>query len=98
MTGNVEDTAHMTQEKVVAKKRTGSGKTRGGSEKSADSRLPILPTMFLNGKYMRVYGNVRETRHGLHVPLAHGFGCRQAADYTRLRTSLLIFLSYSLHL
>jgi hypothetical protein len=38
MAGNVEDTAHMTQEKVVAKKRAGSGKTRGGSGKSADSR------------------------------------------------------------
>jgi hypothetical protein len=38
MTGNVEDTAQMTQEKVVPKKRAGSGKTRGGGGKSVDSR------------------------------------------------------------
>jgi hypothetical protein len=38
MVGNVDDTAHMTQEKVVPKKRAGSGKTRGGGGKSVDSR------------------------------------------------------------
>jgi hypothetical protein len=38
MAGNVDDTAHMTQEKVVPKKRAGSGKTRGGGRKSVDSR------------------------------------------------------------
>jgi hypothetical protein len=38
MAGNVEDTAQKTYEKVVAKKRAGSGKTRGGGGKSADSR------------------------------------------------------------
>jgi hypothetical protein len=38
MAGNVDDTAHMTQEKVVPKKWAGSGKTRGGGGKSVDSR------------------------------------------------------------
>jgi hypothetical protein len=38
MAGNVEDTVQKTQEKVVVKKRAGSGKTRGGGGKSADSR------------------------------------------------------------
>jgi hypothetical protein len=38
MARNVEDTAQKTQEKVVAKKRAGSGKTHGGGGKSADSR------------------------------------------------------------
>jgi hypothetical protein len=38
MVGNVDDTAHMTQEKVVPKKRAGSSKTRGGGGKSVDSR------------------------------------------------------------
>jgi hypothetical protein len=37
MAGNVEDTAHTTQEKTVSKKQAGSGKTRGGGGKSADS-------------------------------------------------------------
>jgi hypothetical protein len=37
MAGNVEDTAHMTQEKVVPKKWASSGKTRGSSGKSVDS-------------------------------------------------------------
>jgi hypothetical protein len=38
MAGNVDDTAHTTQEKAVPKKRAGSGKTRGGGGKSVDSR------------------------------------------------------------
>jgi hypothetical protein len=38
MAGNVEDTAHTTQEKAVSKKRGGSGKTHDGGRKSADSR------------------------------------------------------------
>jgi hypothetical protein len=38
MAGNVEDTAHTTQEKVVPKKRAGSGKTHGGGGKFVDSR------------------------------------------------------------
>jgi hypothetical protein len=38
MAGNVEDTAHTTQEKAVSKKWVGSGKTRGGGRKSANSR------------------------------------------------------------
>jgi hypothetical protein len=38
MAGNVNDTAHTTQEKVIPKKRAGSGKTRGGGGKSVDSR------------------------------------------------------------
>jgi hypothetical protein len=37
MAGDVEDTARTTQEKVIPKKRAGSGKTRGGGEKSTDS-------------------------------------------------------------
>jgi hypothetical protein len=37
MAGNLDDTAHMTQEKVVPKKRAGSCKTRGGGRKSVDS-------------------------------------------------------------
>jgi hypothetical protein len=38
MAGNVDDTARTTQEKVIPKKRVGSGKTRGGGGKSVDSR------------------------------------------------------------
>jgi hypothetical protein len=38
MAGNVEDTAHTTQEKAVSKKRADSGRTRGGGGKSADTR------------------------------------------------------------
>jgi hypothetical protein len=38
MAGNVDDTAHTTQEKAVPKKWAGSGKTRGGGGKSVDSR------------------------------------------------------------
>jgi hypothetical protein len=38
MAGNVEDTAHTTQERAVPKKRASSGRTRGGGGKSADSR------------------------------------------------------------
>jgi hypothetical protein len=38
MAGNVDDTAHTTQEKAVPKKQAGSGKTCGGGGKSADSR------------------------------------------------------------
>jgi hypothetical protein len=38
MAGNVEDTAHTTQEKATSKKWAGSGKARGGGGKSADSR------------------------------------------------------------
>jgi hypothetical protein len=37
MTGNVDDTAHMTQEKVIPKKQASSGRTRGGGGKSVDS-------------------------------------------------------------
>jgi hypothetical protein len=38
MAGNVDDTAHTTQEKAVSKKQASSGKTRGGGRKSVDSR------------------------------------------------------------
>jgi hypothetical protein len=38
MAGNVDDTARTTQEKVIPKKRVGSGRTRGGGGKSVDSR------------------------------------------------------------
>jgi hypothetical protein len=38
MAGNVDDMARMTQEKVIPKKRVGSGKTHGGGGKSVDSR------------------------------------------------------------
>jgi hypothetical protein len=38
MAGNVEDTANMSQEKTVSKKRAGCGKTRSGGGKSTNSR------------------------------------------------------------
>jgi hypothetical protein len=38
MVGNVDDTARTTKEKVIPKKRGGSGKPRGGGGKSTDSR------------------------------------------------------------
>jgi hypothetical protein len=37
MAGNVEDTAHTTQEKAVSKKWGDSGRTHRGGGKSADS-------------------------------------------------------------
>jgi hypothetical protein len=36
--GNVDDTVHTTQDKVIPKKRASSGKTRGCGGKSVDSR------------------------------------------------------------
>jgi hypothetical protein len=38
MAGDADDTARTTKEKVIPKKRVGSGKPRGGGGKSTDSR------------------------------------------------------------
>jgi hypothetical protein len=42
MVGNVDDTAHTTQEKVIPKKRAGSGRTLGGGGKSVNTTRNVL--------------------------------------------------------